>query len=41
MKIIIITTENEDMKETGFGKIKACLAVKEGNRKTSDTYHLT
>lgn len=27
MKIIVVTTENKDMKETGFGKMKACLAV--------------
>jgi len=27
MKIIIITTANEDMKETGFGKMKACNSV--------------
>jgi len=27
MKIIIITTENKNMKETGFGTMKACLSV--------------
>ncbi len=29
MKIIIVTTENEQMKETGFGLMKSCLSMKE------------
>lgn len=29
MKIIIVTTENEQMKETGFGLMISCLAMKE------------
>lgn len=33
MKIIIITTTNEHMKETGFGKIKACQAVLQSLKK--------
>ncbi len=32
MKIIIITTANEHMKETGFGKMKSCQAVMQSVR---------
>ena len=33
MKIIIVTTENEGLNETGFGGITACLAIKKALRK--------
>jgi len=33
MKIIIVTTEKEGIKETGFGDVAACLAVKKALRK--------
>lgn len=33
MKIIIVTTEKDDLKETGFGGVPACLAIKESLKK--------
>lgn len=41
MKIEIITTPNEKLKETGFGTLKACNSILESIRKTDHTVELS